>query len=298
MQPALRNFLLVLAGALVLAVGARVALSGNDKPKPPPMVQVLVAARDLPAGYLLSSNATRWQAMQQNAVPKNAILRNDPAARALQGALLHNAVSRGVAIQTGDIISADTPGFLAAALKPGMRAVSVAINDVSGNAGLIQPGDYVDLLLTQTMQGSAQNPARSVVSETIATMLRVIAVGSTLQRPRDNDGASPNAAARTVTLEVTPRSAEAINVAARLGDLSLALRSFAHDGNPPPSTSPAAADTDADAGRAPMWAGDISQAARAAATPSVANPTVLVLRGSNSGSATAPVIPQSPVKLQ
>lgn len=295
MQPALRNFLLVLAGALVLAVGARVALSGNDKPKPPPMVQVLIAAQDLPAGTLLASTATQWQAMQQGSVPKNAILRSDPAARTLQGGLLHNAVSRGAVIQTGDIISTDTPGFLAAALKPGMRAVSVAINDVSGNAGLIQPGDYVDLLLTQTLQGNPQNPARSVVSETIATMLRVIAVGSTLQRPKDSDGASPNAAARTVTLEVTPRSAEAINVAARLGDLSLALRSFAHTGNQPLSAPP---DTEAGTERAPMWAGDISQAARAAATPSAASPTVQVLRGSNSGSATTPVLPQSPVKLQ
>ena len=48
-----------------------------------------------------------------------------------------------------------------------MRAVSVAVDDVSGNAGLIQPGDYVDLLLTQQMERRTDSPDLAVSSETV-----------------------------------------------------------------------------------------------------------------------------------
>ena len=58
-------------------------------------------------------------------------------------------------------------GFLAAVLEPGMRAISVPIDEASGNAGLIFPGDQVDLILTQTIEAARRPAGARRVSETV-----------------------------------------------------------------------------------------------------------------------------------
>jgi pilus assembly protein CpaB len=89
----------------------------------------------------------------------------------------------------------------------------------------------------------------------------VLAVGSEIKRPKNNSSDTPEitSRARTVTLEVTPRMGEVVAVAARLGSLSLALRSFATDSREPAAVAAAAASS---AQRTPIWAGDISRAVR------------------------------------
>lgn len=116
--------------------------------------------------------------------------------------------------------------------------------------------------------------------------VRVLAVGSEIKRPK-NTGDAPEPAivrgARAVTLEVTPRMGEAVAVAARLGSLSLALRSFATVSRDPAASAPEFVSSAVE--RAPMWAGDISRAvrqlphARPVAPPAVARP-VIIYRGS------------------
>ena len=171
-----------------------------------------------------------------------------------------------------------------------MRAVSVAIDDVSGNAGLIQPGDYVDLILTQDLANKTDSARLSVASETVVDHVRVLAVGSEFTRPKD-DTTSDKAHARTVTLEVNPRMAEVVAISARLGTLSLALRSFATFAR---GGSDVHATTDNGIAAAPpVWAGDVSRAVREL-PPTHDNgqsdtgaPAVLVYRGSMKGDAEA-----------
>lgn len=301
MKPMVRNLLLVLLVAVVLAIGIRLLLAGKPavQPAAPPSEHMLVAANDLPAGLLLRATEFVWQPIAAKDVPKDAILQNSVQAGALSGSLLHHPIARGTPILAGDIIRSDAPGFLAAALKPGLRAVSVAITDVSGNAGLIQPDDHIDLLLTQILRDS-KTPSASVASETIAMNMRVIAVGSSFRRPKDNaEGNGPGSVgpARTITLEVTPHAAEVIAVAARLGELSMSLRSFATNdlGAGDDSASTLVADAqrlpDDGAAKGPVWAGDISQATRSIKPEKKEAPSqsvggaperkgVLILRGS------------------
>lgn len=260
MKLVLRGCLLLIAAAVIALVLRTALLNANTPTAPakPERVPVRVAATELPPGRLLRDSEMNWQDMAVNQVPKGAITRNETDKLAqLKGALVRHPLAAGAPIRLEDVIAADTPGFLAAALKPGMRAISVPITDVSGNSGLIQPGDFIDLILTQSMREAS--PGQAVVSETIATGLRVIAVGSTIARPKDADSA--NTRASTASLEVSPRAAEIITVAARMGELSLALRSFANEGRegaPTEEIPPA---------RGMTWAGDISQAARAATPP-------------------------------
>lgn len=221
------KFALVLLLAIIFAVVARFMYMNSQAKQnaPEPDIHILVAAADLPAGLLLRESDLDWQLSPRNKAPKGAIVQDTSQANVL-GSLLRHKVQAGTVLLAGDMIRPDAPGFLAAALKPGLRAVSVPINDVSGNAGLIQPGDYVDMILTQNLSsgGDFGRNDNQVVSETVVSNVRVIAVGSSFTR--DNDK-SNNDRARTVTIEVKPRVAEAVTVASQLGSLSLALRSFA-----------------------------------------------------------------------
>jgi pilus assembly protein CpaB len=117
-------------------------------------------------------------------------------------------------------------GFLAAVLGPGMRATTVGVDAVTGTAGLIWPGDHVDLILTETIDDPAAPLGRRIAGETVLHNVRVIAIDQELMQGANAANATyPNAASqsRTVTLEVSPANAERIAVATRLGHLSLSV---------------------------------------------------------------------------
>jgi pilus assembly protein CpaB len=106
-----------------------------------------------------------------------------------------------------------------------MRAVAVPISASSGVAGFVFPGDRVDIVLTQEVEGGGDgSPLRA--SETIFRNVRVLAVDQTLDA-RDEEGNSVARPGSNVTLEATPRMAERIAVAQTIGQLSLSLRSLA-----------------------------------------------------------------------
>lgn len=292
----MQNFLKLAALIVVAAIGAFIiralfiAASAPGAVKPSAIVHVRAAADDLPDGLLLRDSDLVWKAVPHDQVPVGALVEGTPEANTnndLKGDVLRHAVRAGTPLGLADVIVPSAPGFLAAALKPGMRAISVAVDDVSGNAGLIQPGDYVDVLLTQQIRAdSGMNvpPARAVESETVAERVRVLAVGSAFKRPKD-DAATTSTNVRTATFEVTPAGAQSITVAAHLGTLSLALRSFA-------TRDKHASDAEdvAHTQIPPVWAGDVSRALKAVTAPTAGPATgrstvqtpreVMIYRGS------------------
>jgi pilus assembly protein CpaB len=120
-------------------------------------------------------------------------------------------------------------GFLAAVLGPGMRAISVPVTATSGVAGLVFPGDRVDLILSHQVKDEL-DPAGppKTTSETVLTDIRVLAIDQTV-----TDQDNKPVLAKTVTFEVTPKQVEVIGVASSLGSLSLSLRSLARGGDEP-----------------------------------------------------------------
>jgi pilus assembly protein CpaB len=272
----MHNILKLAALIVVAAIGAFIiralfiAASAPGAIKPAALVHVRVAADELPDGLLLRDSDLIWKAVPRDKVPPGALVEGSPDANAnndLKGDLLRHAVHAGTPLGLADVILPSAPGFLAAALKPGMRAISVSVDDVSGNAGLIQPGDFVDVLLTQQIRadaGVSVPPGRAVESETVAERVRVLAVGSAFKRPKD-DAAAANTNVRTATFEVSPAGAQSITVAAHLGTLSLALRSFA-------TRDKHASDAEdvAHAQMPPVWAGDVSRALKAVTAPAAA----------------------------
>ncbi len=219
---------------------------------------VLVLARDLRAGTLLKAedltakDLTGEQAAQHpDAIPDAA-----DARRNLVGGMVRRSLAEGEFLRAHDVMRPGDHGFLAAVLQPGMRAVTVGVNSISGTAGLIWPGDHVDLILTQSIEDPTLPLGRRIAAETVLQNALVIAIDQQLVQ-----GAVPGAAegktARTVTLEVTGQQAERIQVAARIGRLSLAVRSAEQ-------ASRSAATTHA---TTPVWAGDVSRALTSAPAP-------------------------------
>jgi pilus assembly protein CpaB len=139
------------------------------------------------------------------------------------GAVLRRPSAEGEPITYGNIVKPGERGFLAAVLDPGLRAVSVPVDEASSNAGLIFPGDHVDLILTQKL--GEEGEAERQVSETVLEDVRVLAMGRRL-RSEEGEEAS-GGQARTATLEVTPAGAEKVALTTELGKLSLSLRSLA-----------------------------------------------------------------------
>jgi pilus assembly protein CpaB len=138
---------------------------------------------------------------------------------------VRNPVTAGQPLTRGALVGPNDRGFLAAALSPGMRAVTVSVSNTTGVAGFIFPGDRVDMVLTQDVAGGGDGPPLKV-SETIIRNLRVLATDQRIDS-KDEEGKTVVKTFNTVTLEVTPRIGEKISVAQSLGGLSLQLRSIA-----------------------------------------------------------------------
>lgn len=228
----------LLVGALVIAVAAallaRSMFSGGNAPQATAAAvsqqqldgpQVLVATKALPIGTIIDAESFRFQPWPKDLIETAYYIQGKIEPQALQGAVVRNSITAGQPVTQGALIQPGERGFLAAALGPGMRAVTVPVSMQSSVAGFVFPGDHVDLLVTQTITGEeADNPLK--VTETIVRNLRVLA---TDQRTNalDENGKPEIVTYSNVTLEVTPRIAEKIAVAQQLGTLSLALRSIA-----------------------------------------------------------------------
>ena len=229
--------IVLLVGALLIAgvtaVMAKNMFSGASAPQAqagpvvPAGPEVLVATRTLPVGTIIDAEAFRYQPWPQGLVQDAYYIRGEGGAdpQSLMGTVVRSEITAGQPLTQGAIVRPGERGFLAAALGPGMRAVTVAVSATSGVAGFVFPGDRVDLVLTQEVEGGGDGaPLR--VSETIIRNIRVLAVDQRLNA-RDEAGNQVAQTVSTVTFEATPKIAEKIAVAQTIGQLSLSLRSLA-----------------------------------------------------------------------
>lgn len=205
--------------------GAMPVAAGADPEIPPVTVDVLAATRSVPAGTLMKEEDFAKRAIASSDVPNGALLDTPDLRAGLHGALLRRYLEAGSILLTGDILQPRDRGFLAAVLAPGARAISVGVDAVSGNGGLIWPGDRVDVILTQQMDEKDTPLSKRIVGETVMADVRVVAVDQSITQGAvaSSDNATGRLA-RTITLEVTPQQAERAAVADRLGKLTLTIR--------------------------------------------------------------------------
>lgn len=225
--------LVLLLGALVIAIGTALAARSMFAGAPAPQAEaavaptgpkVLVAQRSLPVGTIITADALGFQQWPKEMVQDAYFLDGEADVTKLLGTVVRNPVTAGEPLTRGSLVSPGDRGFLAAALGPGMRAVTIPVSAKSAVAGFIFPGDRVDIVLTQTVKGGGDQPLQA--AETVLRNLRVLATDQSTTQDKV-DGKTVVRAFRTVTLEVTPKIAEKVAVAQTIGALSLSLRSIA-----------------------------------------------------------------------
>lgn len=229
-----RKKLVLLLGALIIAIGTALAARSMFAGAPAPQAQaavpvptgpkVLVAQRSLPVGTIITADAVGFQQWPEEMVQDAYFLDGESDISKLLGTVVRNPVTAGEPVTQDSLVSPGDRGFLAAALGPGMRAVTVPVSAKTGVAGFVFPGDRVDIVLTQTVKGGGGEPLKT--SETVLRNLRVLATDQSTTQEKV-EGKTVVRAFRTVTLEVTPRIAEKVAVAQTIGSLSLSLRSIA-----------------------------------------------------------------------
>lgn len=190
-----------------------------------PSRSVLVARTNIGRGQLLKPEELIWQPWPEGSIDKNYIVSGGPdTPQKFAGWVVINPISAGEPITQAKIIAPGNRGYLAAVLRPGMRAISVPVTLTSSISGLIFPGDNVDVLVTYLLPpppGVAGGRGNQV-AETVLRHVRVIGIDSELQ------GAPGKAFPRVqnATFEVTPKQSEIIAVANEMGKLTLALDSM------------------------------------------------------------------------
>lgn len=187
---------------------------------------VLVATHELVPGTLMTDADIEWQILPAETPNRGLLVRGRFNEAGIRGALITERFNAGQPIREAALVRTGSQGFLTAALRPGMRAISVAVTDVSGVSGYISPGDRVDVVLThQIVDNSPDAPMSSrKFSETILLDIRVLAIEQTI----DESSGKP-IIGRTATLELTPKQAEGAFLAASMGTLTLALRGRGQD---------------------------------------------------------------------
>lgn len=273
--------IVLLVGALVIAVAtallARNMLSPGGSPQAAASAMqvdastphVLVATKALPVGTILDAESFRFQPWPKDLVEQAYYLKGQVDPAKLAGSVVRNAITAGQPLTQGAVVKPGDRGFLAAALTPGMRAVTVPVQLAASVAGFIFPGDRVDMMLTQSVVGGGEGEPLKV-SETILRNLRVLATDQRTNAMGE-DGKPVVQPYSNVTLEVTPKLAEKIAVSQTLGSLSLALRSMADT----PADIDAAIASGADLPDGSDPAAEKKMLAKIAATPVDSRPTFM-----------------------
>ena len=242
-------FAVVLAGATAMLARSwlaaqryEVTAAAAPMAAPPvPSRSVLVARTAIGRGQILKPDDLVWQPWPNGGVDNAYIVQGTKTADSFAGSVARNPLAPGEPITEAKIVAPGNRGFLAAVLRPGMRAVSVPVTVTTGISGFIFPGDTVDILITYqvpnaTAPGSTTGGYEHKAAETVLSDVRVIAIDQ-----RTESKAGEAIVAHTATLEVTPKQSEIIALASEMGKLSLSLRSLvpANADKPAVSESPA-----------------------------------------------------------
>jgi pilus assembly protein CpaB len=209
-----RQRILILFGAAAVMAGllSWFLYANTIAPRLESRTVVYAAAHDLKIGQGIRKNDLKKVAVLERDIPTGAIITEK---QALNRVALY-PIAASTPLVTGSLSPLAGADGIQATIDPGYRAVSVTINDVSGVAGLIQPGAHVDVLFTRP------GTMAEAITSTILQNVRVLAIGHSVQPNQVVDLKAPKVP--VATLIVTPEQAEKLELAKNQGRISLSLR--------------------------------------------------------------------------
>jgi pilus assembly protein CpaB len=175
---------------------------------------VVVAAREIAIGQIVEASQLAVRQMPRSYL-RSDVLTPEQAGMLVGRRLLH-AVAAGDALVDADVAAAETQA-LARQLPPGLRAVTVVVDEVSAQAGLLRAGDLIDLY------HSRQSGEAAAQLHLLLQSVPVLATGKRTVRTQ-SQGATEPPDFSTITLQLTPDDAARVLLAQRTGALTAVLR--------------------------------------------------------------------------
>jgi len=216
-----RRTLIVLVGAVILALFASLLYAALSRPAPPPPVAekrtVVVAGIDIPAHTTITTSMLAAVDKPVAGLEPDAV--NASQASAIIGTTSLIAIPKGSDV-TMHLVGHPSQVSLAVSLVPGERAIAIPIDRIKGINGLIQPGDRVDVIAIVPPRANEAPEAR-----TILRAVKVLAIGRGLDATNSASPGPDTAEAPTATLDVTPAQADELALADNNSQLRLTLRS-------------------------------------------------------------------------
>ena len=199
----------------------------------PDEVMVLAAARALAVGTLLADEHLTEAGIEEELVRRRHIETEDLDQDELpHGYVVREAIAAGAPVTWTSLVGPRQRGFLAAVLRPGMRALTVKLGAGTRHSGLVDPGDRVDVVLTAH---SRERDRQNVLARTILEDVRVVAVDRRIGSgagSAEGGGEVERKEIVTATLEVLPSQTGLLALGELEGELSLAVRPLAASGAP------------------------------------------------------------------
>ncbi len=207
---------LLMIGVVALALGAFVSLFvyKNLAGRPATVeagADVIVAADDIQVGSRVEEHDVRVARFPASGLPPGAYTKRSQ----VMGRGVIIPISKGEFILPSKLAPENAGAGLPALIPPGMRAVSVRVNEVVSVAGFVGPGTRVDVLLTGTPNGSSESQTTTVLQN-----VAVIASGQRLER----NAAGEAQTTPVITLLTSPEDAERLTLASAEGKIQLVLR--------------------------------------------------------------------------
>lgn len=210
-----------IGGAVVIAILVALGTSyfvytqmkqASSQAKPVQMGQIVVAAKALPLGTRLEADDVRVLPWPKDRPEKGMMV---SIGQVVNRALITPVVENEPILED-NLAPTQAGAGLSAVIPKGMRAISVAVNNVVAVAGFVVPGTYVDVIAT----GSPRNGSGATISRTILENIRVLAAGQQIQQDKDGKPIT----VPVITLLVKPEQADKLTLASTEGRIQLALR--------------------------------------------------------------------------
>jgi pilus assembly protein CpaB len=183
-----------------------------------PLAQIVVAASDLSIGSRLTSenlSLTKWP---RTSVPKGAFEKIED----VEGRVNISKMVAGTPVLGAELAAPGSGAGLVAVIKPGMRAMAIKVNEVTGVGGFILPNTFVDVI-------SIQKKGKAKSAKTLLQKVEVLAIA---QETFIEEG-KPKIV-RTVTLQLTPEEARKLALETNEGSIQLVLRNPLDEDIPKP----------------------------------------------------------------
>ena len=191
-------------GAMAAFIAARwMSVAKTSGPK------VVIVEQPIEAGKAITADQIKTIDWPSSVVPPDTSIRTTNVV----GRIARVSMIPGEPVLSGKLASKTATGGLSSIIQEGKRAITVQVNEVIAVAGFALPGSYVDVLVTGK-DANNQSFARTVLSR-----IKVLAVA----QETTTDSTKPKVV-NAVTLELTSRDSEKLDLARNIGVLSLALR--------------------------------------------------------------------------